>query len=105
MLLDEVKLPARATVLVPVDELSVHLAIQIDFQGGIHAHQVIVLRDYVDVVDIGRCVALHRRVVINKFVHLVIANGKCEYVFTRMNRLFSPIRHTALHQMHQSVTE
>jgi hypothetical protein len=35
--LDEIKLPSRAAVLVPVDEFPVDLAVEIDFDGGIDA--------------------------------------------------------------------
>ena len=45
--LDEIKLPSRAAVLVPVDEFPVDLAVEIDFDGGIDAHQIVVLRDHV----------------------------------------------------------
>ena len=35
-----------------VDELFVDLAVQIDFEGSIHAHQIVVLCDHVDVVSV-----------------------------------------------------
>jgi hypothetical protein len=38
---------------VPVDEFPVDLAVEIDFDGGIDAHQIVVVRVHVKVVNVG----------------------------------------------------
>jgi hypothetical protein len=103
--LDEIKLPSRTAVPVAVNELPIDLAVQIDSDGSVHAHQMVVLGDHVEVVNAGSGVTFHGRIVVNEWIDLIIANRECENVFAGTKSLLWPVRYPATYQLHQSVAE
>ena len=101
----EIELPSRATVLVSIDEFRIHLPIEIDLNGGIYAHHVVVLFDYMDVVDVRRSVAFHGWVIVDEVIDLVIAHSECKNMLSRVHSFLAPVDHAAFHQSNKGMAE
>jgi hypothetical protein len=90
---------------VAVNELPIDLGVEIDSDGSVHAHQIVVLCDHVEVVNAGSGITFHGRIVVNEWIDLIIANRECENVFAGTKSVLSPFCYPATYQLHRCVAK
>jgi hypothetical protein len=63
------------------------------------------LRNHVNIIYVTRRITLHRRVVVDELIDLIVSDREREHVFPRVNSLLATVGYAALHQLYERMAE